>query len=390
MRSTAEPVPTSARTEIERLLESGDLFRYEAGSESPAARLEAEFAELVGSRYALAVSSCSAALFLALKALDLPRGACVLVPAFTFAAVPSAVVHADGVPVLVECGADCRIDLQDFHAKLADAEAVLLSHMRGHMSNMDAIVAAAEARGIPIVEDAAHALGATWRGRAAGTLGRLGCYSFQSYKLANAGEGGMLVTDDPDLIARAVIMSGAYERNWAKHQVVSDRCAAWQDRLPIYGMRMSNLAAAVLRPQLAEVPGRAQRGRRNHDRVAARIATSPWIDVPAALPGERRAPDSIQFNLVGMSDAAAAAFVTALSARGVAAQVFGLDPDNARAFWNWRFLPEMPDLPRTRAMLRRACDVRLPTHLAPAECDAIAGAILSAIAEARSGIRAVA
>ena len=84
----------------------------------------------MGVRYALAVSSCSAALFLALKALNLPRGARVLIPAFTFAAVPSAVVHADCVPVLVEVGADFRIDMEDFHAKLDRADAVLISHMR--------------------------------------------------------------------------------------------------------------------------------------------------------------------------------------------------------------------------------------------------------------------
>ena len=96
----AEPIPEAARAEIDRLLQSGDLFRYTAPENAPVALLEREFAELMGATYALAVSSCSAALFLSLKALDLPRGAKVLIPAFTFAAVPSAVVHADCEPVL--------------------------------------------------------------------------------------------------------------------------------------------------------------------------------------------------------------------------------------------------------------------------------------------------
>ena len=98
------------------------------------ALLEAEFADLMGARYALAVSSCSAALFLSLKALDLPKGARVLIPAFTFAAVPSAVVHADCVPVLVEVGENYRVDMADFAAKLPRREAVMISHMRGHTS----------------------------------------------------------------------------------------------------------------------------------------------------------------------------------------------------------------------------------------------------------------
>ena len=74
-------------------------------------------------------------------------------------------------------------------------------------------------RGIPVIEDAAHSLGTTWAGRNIGTIGRIGCFSFQSYKMINAGEGGILITDDADLVARAIIMSGAYEHNWKKHPV---------------------------------------------------------------------------------------------------------------------------------------------------------------------------
>jgi dTDP-4-amino-4,6-dideoxygalactose transaminase len=378
----AEPIPAAARAEVERLLASGDLFRYTAPADAPVALLEREFAELLGARYALAVASCSAALFLSMKALDLPRGARVLIPAFTFAAVPSSVLHADCVPVLVEVGEDYRIDLADFRTKLPGADAVLISHMRGHTSDMDAIMALADAAGLPVVEDAAHSLGTTWGGRNIGTIGRVGCFSFQSYKLVNAGEGGILVTDDADLMARAVIMSGAYEHNWKKHPVLQDAFARWQNRLPLYNTRLSNLSAAIIRPQLAELPRRVLDGRRNHDRVAARLNASTRVRVPAKLGPEERAPDSIQFNLLGMSDTQVQAFAAAAKARGVAVQVFGMSEDNARAFWNWRFLGDIPDLPRTRAMLMRACDTRLPARLTPSDCDAIAEALLDAVAAA--------
>lgn len=375
----AEPIPEAARAEIERLLTSGDLFRYTSEG-SPVQRLESEFAALMGSRYALAVSSCSAALFLSLKALDLPRGARVLIPAFTFAAVPSAVVHADCVPVLCEVGENYRIDLDDFAAKIDDDIAcVIISHMRGHTSDMDAIMAACDARGIPVVEDAAHSLGTLWHGRKIGTIGKIGCFSFQSYKLVNAGEGGILITDDPELAARATIMSGAYEHNWKKHAGLQNSFVNWQNRLPLYNMRLQNLSAAVIRPQLPLVAERVEKGRANHDYVAARLNTSDWLAVPPALPPEDRAPDSIQFNLVGLeSDDEARAFQSAAKARGVSVQVFGLSQDNARAFWNWQFLGDAPDLPRTRAMLMRACDVRLPTRLTRAELDFIAEALLAA------------
>jgi len=384
----AEPIPEEARVEIERLLRSGDLFRYTAPEGAPVALLEAEFADLMGSRYALAVSSCSAALFLALKALDLPRGAKVLIPAFTFAAVPSAVLHAECEPVLVEVGANYRVDMADFAAKLGDdIAAVLISHMRGHTSDMDAIMALCDARGIPVIEDAAHSLGTEWHGRKIGTIGKVGCFSFQSYKLINAGEGGIMVTDDPELAARAIIMSGAYEHNWKKHSGMQNSFHHWQNRLPLYNMRMQNLSAAVIRPQIPLVARRVADGRANHDYVAGRLNRCDWLDVPPPMAAEQRAPDSIQFNLVGFDlDAQALAYQAAAKQRGVAVQVFGLSADNARAFWNWKFLGEAPDLPKTRAMLMRACDVRLPARLQRGDLDYIADA-LTAAADAVMGQR---
>ncbi|MBL9051811.1 MAG: aminotransferase class I/II-fold pyridoxal phosphate-dependent enzyme [Tabrizicola sp.] len=375
----AEPIPEAARAEIDRLLSSGDLFRYTAPSDAPVALLEQEFAELLGARYALAVSSCSAALFLSLKALDLPRGAKVLIPAFTFAAVPSSVVHADCEPVLVEVGANYRVDMADFAKKLPGAGAVMISHMRGHTSDMDAIMALCDAAGVPVIEDAAHSLGTVWGGRNIGTIGKVGCFSFQSYKLVNAGEGGIMVTDDPEIAARAIIMSGAYETNWKKHPGLTNSCAHWQNKLPLYNLRMQNLSAAVIRPQLPLVAERVAKGRANHDHVAALLNASAHLAVPEPLGPEERAPDSIQFNLVGdWTDAEALDFQTEAKARGVSVQVFGLSEGNARAFWNWQFLGAPPELPQTRAMLMRACDVRLPTRLTEAELDFIAAAILEA------------
>ena len=374
----AEPIPDAARDEIDRLLNSGDLFRYTAPENSPVSLLEAEFAEHLGARYALAVSSCSAAIFLALKALDLPRDARVMVPGFTFAAVPSAVMHADCLPILCEVGENYRVDMDDFAAKLPDVQAVVISHMRGHTSDMDAILSLCDAAGVPVVEDAAHSLGTTWNGRTIGTLGKIGCFSFQSYKLVNAGEGGLLVSDDPDVMARAVIMSGAYEHNWKKHPVLHEAVARWQNRLPLYNQRLSNLAAAVIRPQIALIAERVAQGRRNHDLVAARLNASPWFSVPEKLGPEERAPDSLQFNVRGMSDVEVEAFVQATEAAGVKVQAFGMSRDNARAFWNWTFIPDLPELPKTRAMLMRACDTRLPARLTADECEAVADVLLAA------------
>ena len=375
----ADPIPPAAREAIEALLTSGDLFRYTAPQNSPVALLESEFAAHLGSTYALAVSSCSAALFLSLKALNLPRNARVLIPAFTFAAVPSAVVHADCIPVLVEVTHNYRIDIKDFAAKLPHAQAVLISHMRGHTSDMDAIMALCHQANIPVIEDAAHSLGTTWNGKNIGTIGRIGCFSFQSYKMVNAGEGGILVTDDADLAARAIIMSGAYEENWKKHPGLQHTLCAWQNKLPLYNLRMQNLSAAVIRPQLPLIATRVAKGLANHDYVASLLNASHTLHAPPALAPESRAPDSIQFNLTGhWTDAQARHFQTLAAQNGIKVQVFGLSDGNARAFWNWQFLGDPPDLPQTKAMLMRACDVRLPARLTTPDLDYIANAILAA------------
>jgi len=393
----AEPIPPAAREAIDALLQSGDLFRYTAPQDAPVALLEREFAEMIGSKYALAVSSCSAALFLSLKALGLPRDARVLIPGFTFAAVPSSVVHADCQPVLCEVGENYRVNLADFEARLdQDIAAVIISHMRGHTSDMDAIMALCDARGIPVIEDAAHSLGTVWDGKNIGTIGKIGCFSFQSYKMINAGEGGIMITDDADLVARAVIMSGAYEHNWKKHKgprgdntgALEAAFGRWQNQLPLYNLRMSNLSAAVIRPQLPELLRRVRDGRANHDHVAAKLNSSPFLSVPDPLGPEVRAPDSIQFNLVGLDEGQTRAFAEAAGANGVKVQVFGLSADNARAFWNWQFIADLPELPQTRAMLMQACDVRLPVYLKSDQLDAIAEVLIGAAAEAAGPVRA--
>ena len=383
----AEPIPSQVMSEIIDLMNNGDLFRYNSEG-SAAHKLEIEFSKVMGVRYSLAVSSCSAALFLALKSLNLPRNARVLLPAFTFAAVPSSVIHADFIPVLCECRDDYRIDLIDFKEKIRTADAVLISHMRGHTSDMDIILSECKQADIPLIEDAAHSLGTTWNGKKIGTIGDIGCFSFQSYKMLNSGEGGIFITDHPELFAKAVIMSGAYEHNWIKHQGDQANFKKWQNKLPLYNLRINNLSAALINAQLPELNSRIEKGRRNHDFTAERLNKSPWISVPAKLRPEERAPDSIQFNLINLDKDEIDLFEKITSQSGLNVQIFGRTKDNARAFWNWQFLPETFELPKTRKMLMSACDVRLPSRLSLDECKAISDVILYAISTIKSGVAA--
>ena len=182
-----------------------------------------------------------------------------------------------------------------------------------------------------------------------------------------------------------MIMSGAYESNWKKHPGMQNSYMLWQNKLPLYNMRMQNLSAAVIRPQLELVGERVAKGRAGHDRVGDQLNQNPHLIVPPPLPPEQRAPDSIQFNLKGdWTDTEALQFQAEAKRRGITLQVFGLSEGNARAFWNWEFLGPQDDLPQTRAMLMRACDVRLPTRLTNAELDYISDAILSAVAAVKT------
>lgn len=379
---SAESIPQTALTTLETFLQSGDLFRY-TSQESPVSVLEKDFAAYMGVKYALATSSCSAGLHLSLEALGINKGAKVLIPAFTFAAVPSAVINAGMQPILVEVADNYRIDLDDFKLKIKeDIKAVLISHMRGHTSDMTEIMSICNRLKIPVIEDAAHSLGTVWDNKKIGTIGKVGCFSFQSYKMINAGEGGMIISNDPEIIAKAIIMSGAYEHNWKKHNLDTELKLAlntWQNQLPLYNLRMQNVSAIIINSQIPKLNDRISQGLINHNYVAERLNTSQYITVPNPLSLEKRAPDSIQFNLNYFNKNEVLEFQTIAKNLGLNIQVFGLSEDNARAFWNWKFISLDYDLPVTRKMLMNACDVRLPTWLSTDELDTIVNLILTAI-----------
>ena len=198
-----EPIPSAGIAAAVAVLESGRLHRYNVadGEASHAALLEAEYAAYQGSTHALACSSGGFAMQLALAVtpgFEAGQGQPVLTNAFTLSPVPGAISGAGGAPVLVETTRDLTIDLQDLEGKIksSGARVLLLSHMRGHLVDMDRLCALLDTHGVALIEDCAHTMGASWDGKKSGSFGAAACFSTQTYKHINSGEGGLLVTDD--------------------------------------------------------------------------------------------------------------------------------------------------------------------------------------------------
>ncbi|GIP39281.1 8-amino-3,8-dideoxy-alpha-D-manno-octulosonate transaminase [Paenibacillus sp. J31TS4] len=189
----------------ERVIRAQSPFRfYGANPLGAVDALEERMMQDLGVPYALGVTSCTAALVVALKALGIGYGDKVIVPAVTFLATPGAVVCANAVPVFADVDESLNLDPSALERVIDDeVKAIITVPILGNPCDMDPILAVARKHGIPVIEDVAQSLGTSYRGKPAGTLGELGVYSFQMNKILTAGEGGAVVTRDAKLYERA-------------------------------------------------------------------------------------------------------------------------------------------------------------------------------------------
>ncbi|MGL5362605.1 MAG: DegT/DnrJ/EryC1/StrS family aminotransferase [Bosea sp. (in: a-proteobacteria)] len=381
-----EPIPAAGIARAVELMQSGRLFRYgEMGADQlDVSLLEQEFAAFVGRDFCVAVNSGGGAIFLALKLLDVQPGEPVLVNGFTLAPVPGAIVHAGAKPVIVEIGANYVIDLADLRrkAQATGARVLLLSHMRGHLADMDAITDICAELGLKLIEDCAHSLCATWNGQTIGTFGEIGCFSAQTYKHLNAGEGGFLVLDDADMTARAILHSGSYMLH-AQHLSTpgADVLAKHGQSSANFSMRMTALAAAMLRPQLKELPRRAARWNVIHDRISAGLSRSQAVWLPKRPVKEGYSATSVQFSLLGFDAAETQAFLARTKARGLPIKWFGAETQVGftSAPRHWNYTGQQGDLAQTHEVLAGLCDIRTPVSMTDDECDLAAEIVREAI-----------
>jgi pyridoxal phosphate-dependent aminotransferase EpsN len=237
---------------------------------------EREFCQVVGSTHAAAVSSGTAALHLALRLLDIGAGDEVFCSTLTFTATANPIIYQGATPVFIDSdrstwnlNPDLLAHTLDRRAKLGKLPKVLiLVHLYGQSADLEPILTACNRYEIPLIEDAAESLGATYKGRSPGTFGRIGIYSFNGNKIITTSGGGMLVSEDPELVAKAKFLA-TQARDPAPH---------YQHSEIGYNYRLSNVLAGIGRGQLQVLEERVQARRHNFEVYQQALDHLPGVE----------------------------------------------------------------------------------------------------------------
>lgn len=384
-----EPIPEEGIEAALRVMRSGRLHRYNTVGEeiSEVSLLEQEFAAAMGVKFALAVASGGYALATALRAVGVTPGDKVLTNAFTLAPVPGAIASVGAMPVFVGVTESLVIDLDDLVAKLDQANVLMLSHMRGHLCDMDRLLEICTQAGVIVIEDCAHTMGARWKGRLSGTDGLIGCYSTQTYKHMNSGEGGLLISNDPKVMARAVMLSGSYmlyDRHIAGPD--STQYASIKYETPNVSGRMDNLRAAILRPQLKELDRQCRRWTDRYTVVEDGLRNTPGLTIVARPKAEQHVGSSIQFLLLDWNESDVQDVLTRCGRRGVELKWFGgAEPSGFTSRYDsWRYAHAAP-MPASDRILNGLVDMRLPLTFSLDDCAQIARIIRAEVSAVWQG-----
>ena len=384
------PIPEEAIERAVAVMRSGRLHRYNVahGEVPETVRLENEFAAYMGARFCLACTSGGYALQTALRAFGVSPGEPVLTNGFTLSPVPGAIEAAGGKAVLVEITEDLVIDLDDLVRKAQSngARVLMLSHMRGHIVDMGALMDAADSLGIAVIEDCAHTMGARWGNTKSGAHGLAACFSTQTYKHINSGEGGFITSDDEELMARATILSGSYML-YGRHDAVPDGEVFDRVRLetPNCSGRLDNLRAAILRPQLAELDSLVEAWNVRYRAIESILRSAPGVRLPERPEQEAYVGSSLQFRVSGLGETGIRELVKTCNARGVELKWFG-DPEPVAftsRYDSWRYL-EQQSLPVTDRVLASLLDMRIPLTFSVEDCRLIGRIITECLATLRT------
>src|SRR5215472_12059427 len=347
------------------------------GTGPKVAQLEREFRDYKEAPYAVAVNSCTAALHLSMLAAGIGPGDEVITTALTFCATVNAIIHAGAKPVLADVNpTSLNIDPQEVAAKITNrTKAILPVHFAGRACDMDALVAIAQQRGLMIIEDCAHAVETTYKGKQAGTFGIFGCFSFYVTKNMTTGEGGMILTTDQKHADRIKILAlhGMSKDAWRrfsdegyKHYYVVD-CG--------YKYNMMDIQAALGIHQLRRIEKNWERRRRVWSTYQEELGDLPLTLPPPPEEGTRHAYH-LYTALVdpGRSRITRDQFMTAMTAEnigvGVHYQSIPIHPYYQQRF-GWR--PE--DYPNSFRIGQQTVSLPLSAKLSDRDVSDVVGAV---------------
>ena len=324
------------------------------------------------SKYCLACASGGYAMSVALKAAGLKLGESVLTNTFTLAPVPGAISNAGGNPIFVEITKDLILDLEDLSKKAEESGArfLLISHMRGHLVDMDQLMEIVNENNLILIEDCAHTMGAQWKDQRSGNFGLAGCFSTQTYKHLNSGEGGLLTSNDEEFMARAIIYSGSYML-YERHGAAPSSKVFKNIRLetPNYSGRMDNLRASILRPQLKNLEKNITRWNQRYQAVETALKEIKGIEVPLRFKEERYVGSSIQFRLPGITVTEAELFIKRNKELGVELKWFGNDDPSGFTsnHKSWKYVGRQ-QLNNSDEILSSLFDLGLPLTFSIDDC----------------------
>jgi dTDP-4-amino-4,6-dideoxygalactose transaminase len=341
------------------------------------AAFEEEFASFCGAKRAFAVANGTAALHLALLAVGCSPGDEVLVPSLNVVAAANTIGHAGAVPVFcdIEGPSSLNVDPNDIGAAIGPAtRAIMVMHYGGHPCRMDAVADLAARHGLAVIEDAAHAPGATWRGRRCGTLGDVGCFSFFSNKNLPTGEGGMVVTDDDELAERIRLLRshGMTTLTWDRHR---GHAHTYDVLAQGFNYRLDELRAAIGLVQLRRLVKDNQARADIVTRYRAELDGEGGIEMPFTPEAEAGPAHHLAVILLPPSTSRDE-FRTSLAARGIQTSVH-YPP--IHQFSCYRALGGRRPLPATDAVASRLVTLPLYPHMDDSDVAAVTAAVLSAI-----------
>lgn len=348
---------------------------------------EEDFSRYVGCKHAVAVNSCTAALHLALDAIGIREGDEVIVPTMTFAATAEVVVYFKAKPVLVDCQPDTlNLDPAGLKAAVtAKTKAIIVVHYAGQPCDMDAVLETAKAHNLHVIEDAAHALPATYNGKTVGTIGDITCFSFYATKTITTGEGGMVTTENAAWAERMRMMSlhGISHDAWKRYT----KEGSWYYEIlyPGFKYNLTDIAAAIGIEQLKK----ADEFRQSRARIAAAyneaFAGLPEIQTPVCRPFAQHAwhlyPIQLDLDRLNLTRNQ---FIEALREKNIGTSVHFI-PLHLHPYYRIKFGYKPQDFPAASSVFERLISLPIYPKMTAAQVDQVIEAVRTIAREHREG-----